>query len=393
VTGTKIKKQHICESYKEYLEIIYHFGNKVMLQKQLLEYALILNLAKDKNEFYKQILELVEVGVIKRERFASFGKITCLHTLKLRKFGISFVEGKSSTQAVGAVRIANSNERIVLSMFKNTYVLKRLIPRLNKSQKDITVDSIKSLIKQDRSNILFNRNQGLNYLKNLDEDVIQHHFCKDFYQSELNILIEINHRRSIGLSKGSKASRGKGVRGTKKRPPKSSLKALETAIERFKENKSAHAMTKQEKLDKYNIDTMINSHCFVIQLREVAGQFVATILIFDTINSQDLNKIGMKIAMIYNYFFNLMKTGAPFLLKVGVVCLDSEALRNVEAEATKKVYDFSTKVEKGKRLSLILKSWKVTEDKQEQHLDIRFTHYNLTDEYLEGIKYSNLKRN
>lgn len=393
MTGTKIRKQRVCEAYKEYLEIIYHFGNKVMLQKQLLEYALTLNLAKDKHEFYKQILELVEAGVILRERFASFGKITCLHTLKLRKFGISFVEGKNSTQAVGAVRKANSNERIILSMFKNTYVLKKLIPRLSKSQKDITVDCIKSLIKQDMSNIFFNRNQGLVYLKNLDEVVVQNHFCKNFYQTEISNLMKINQRRSMGLSKGSKASVGKGVRGTKKRPPESSLKALKTATERLEESEGTSVMTKQQKLDKYNIETLINNHCFVIQIKEIAGQFVATILVFDIINSQDLNKIGMKIAMIYNYFFNLMKTNAPFLLKVGVVCFDNEALRNVEAEAIKKVYDFSTKVEKGQKLSLILKDWKVTEDKQEQHLDIRFTHYNLTNDYLEGIKHSNLKRN
>ena len=392
MTVTILRKQHVCEVYKEYLEIIYHFGNKVILQKQLLEYALKLNLARDRNEFYKQVLELVEAGVVLREPFASFGRVTRLHTLKLRKYGIRFVEGKNSSQSVGAVRKANSNERIILSIFKNKYILKRVIPRLNKTT-DKSIRGIQSIIKRDMSNILSNRNQGLSYLKSIDQKVIHNYFSESSFQSEIDQLEKVNFRRSQGLSKGSKATVGKGVRETKLRTLKSTEKALETAIERVNSIHATSSMTKQEKLNNFNIDTMINNHCFVIQVKEIAGQFVATILIFDINNSQDLYKIGMKIAMIYNYFFNLTKTGTPFLLKVGVVCFDSEGQRNVETESTKKVHDYSTKVEKGKRLSLILKNWKVTEDKQEHHLDIRFTHYNLTDDYLEGIKYSNLKRN
>ena len=97
-----------------------------MLLKQLHEYSRVLGLSKSYSQFLGQIQELIEGDVLRKEAFVAYGRNTQLHMLTIRKYGIRFIEGKKDSQSVGAVPKANTNERILISIFKNSYILDKI---------------------------------------------------------------------------------------------------------------------------------------------------------------------------------------------------------------------------------------------------------------------------
>ena len=97
--------------------------------------------------------------------------------------------------------------------------------------------------------------------------------------------------------------------------------------------------------------------------------------------------------MFFRYLKNDEILGLPtFKLKIGLICLDEEAEKNMQVASHKKIKDYHTKEVKGEQLKVILKNWGISEDMQEKYIDILFKNYNLTNRFLEGVKYSNLVR-
>lgn len=369
-----------------------------MLLKQLYEYALAFGLVNSQTQFYLQIKELIEADILRKEPFVAFGKTTQLHMLTMRKYGIRFIEGKKDSQSVGAVPKANTNERVLISLFKNSYILDKIIPRLKKHYGEISYDNIILMLEQDKSTILYNKNKGLEYLYSWSDSFLNQYCDVDSVKFDISILEDLQRRRKRGLKRGSESSQGKG-KGKLSSGAENVLEEvqnhyedyLETKRDIFKEDR------KYDKLMNYNIDSMLNSYSYISQLKEIKGVFTVTVLIFDINNRQDIYKMGMNIASIYHMFFrylmNNLKFGVPnFKLKVGIVCLDEEAEKNMIAGSQKVIKDYISKEEKGEQLKVTLKNWNISEDVQEKYIEVLFTNYNLTNRYLDGVKYSNLKR-
>ncbi|PAF31773.1 hypothetical protein [Paenibacillus sp. 7516] len=356
------KKQRVSERYHEYLFIIYHFGNKVILMKQLFRYARILGLAQSYSVFYGQIKELAEAEIIRREPFTAYGKKTQLHMLTLKKFGIRFVEGKGSSQSVAAVPKSYTNERILVSIFKNCYILNKLIPRIQQKCPNITVETVIELIDKDHSNILESKNQGVVFLYNiLDCSTLHPYLNSDEINYEINRLTDIKQKRLVGLVGGASSS----------------------------ECKDQISMSpKLTKLDSYSIDSLINAHVYIAQVKIVQNKPLITLLLFDVYNKQAIYRMATQIACAFHMFGRYFN---DFSLRVGIVGIDDVACRILESEAEAVVSDFFTKEIKGSRLSRILADWRVSSIEQEL-IQIRFTHYDITNQYLEGIKHSNLIR-
>ena len=89
--------------------------------------------------------------------------------------------------------------------------------------------------------------------------------------------------------------------------------------------------------------------------------------------------------MFYRYF------NCEFLLKFGIVSIDEFASKNLKTQSETTVRDFITKEKKGTRLSAILRDWHVNDIMQNQ-IEVQFTDYGITNEFLDGIKHANLRR-
>ncbi|MFC7370758.1 hypothetical protein ACFQPF_03620 [Fictibacillus iocasae] len=392
---TTKRKETVCKQYSLYLKIIYHYGNKVMLFKQLHQYSEALGLSKSYSHFHNEIKDLIEANILRKEPFIAFGKTTQLHFLTMRKYGIRFIEGKNNSAAVGAVPKANTNERILISLFKNSYILDKIIPRLNKHHIDVCYESINKMLRDDKSTILFNKNKGLEYLNTWNDVFVQKYFDVDAVKYDIKSLQDVNEKKMQGLKKGSKASVGKGngklLSGTEN--------SLETIQERYYELPITErgVNDKYNKLNKYNIDSMLNGYSYISQIKLVKDVFTITVLIFDINNHQNIYKIGTQIASIFHMFARYINNdlfigSSNFKLKIGVISLDEQADSNLKNKAYKKVRDYISKEMKGQQLQVILKNWNVSEDICEKYIEVHFANYNLTNRYLEGIKYCNLIR-
>lgn len=395
---TNKRKERVCKQYSLYLNIIYQFGNKVMLLKQLYEYAQALGLVNSQPQFYLQIKELIEADILRKEPFVAFGKNTQLHMLIMRKYGIRFIEGKKDSQSVGAVPKANTNERVLISLFKNSYILDKIIPRLKKHYDEISYDRITQMLEQDRSTILYNKNQGLEYLYSWRDSFLNQYCDVNLVEFEISNLEELQKRRKRGLKMGSESSQGKG-KGKVSSCAENVLEEVQNRYKRHLEDKrdTFKEDRKYNKLINYNIDSMLNSYSYISQLKEIKGTLTVTVLIFDINNRQDIYKVGMHIASIYHMFFRYLKNEGKlevpkFKLKVGIVCLDEEAEKNMIVGSRKMVKDYITKEEKGEQLKITLRNWNISDDIQEKYIEVLFTNYNITNRYLDGVKYSNLKR-
>ncbi|WFA83410.1 hypothetical protein [Paenibacillus amylolyticus] len=383
-------KQFVCERYSEYLYIIYHFGNKVILIKQLYRYAQEFGLANSYSAFYGHIKQLINAEIIRKEAFLAYGRKTQLHMLTLKKFGIRFVEGKVSSQYVAAVPKANSNERILVSIFKNCYILNKIIPRICKRGRNVTFEQVIALVNQDNSNILNARNQGIELLYKIqDSSAALHPFLNiNEINYEINKLKEIMQKRSMGLRKGSMASEGKGVGKVYSTPERALAEFVGGKEIKIEMDSQMYASLKSRKLDCYSIDSMLNAHMYVAQVKIIQGRPLITLLMFDIHNKQNVYSMATKIACAYRMFDRYFN---DFSLKIGIVGVDEVACRVLESDSKAIVRNFYTKEIKGSKLSQILTDWQVNYVGQER-IHFHFTHYDITNQYLDGVKYANLLR-
>ncbi len=378
-------KQAVCEKYRTYVEIIYTFGNKVMLMKQLYQYAELLGIASNFSSFYNSIMELVHAEVIRKEPFVAFGKKTQLQMLSLRKYAIRFIEQKLDSYSVASLPKRSGNERILLSIFKNCYIINKVVPRIRKEMGEVSFESIVKMLKRDYSTILFSKNQGISFLSELrDDKKLQHILNVEGIDQCLGRMRDIKQKHLDGFRRGSFMSEGKG-RGNTRSSSHSPLADLEDLVDA----RVAKDPTKEEKIDYYTIDTMLSFNAYIAQIKIKDGKVNVTVLIFDIHNKQNIYRTVTHIACIYNMlnrFFN-----SEFLLRIGIVSIDEFASKNLKAQAESKPIDFNSKERKGTRQSIILREWRVDEEMQMQ-IDVQFVDYDITNQFLDGTKHANLIR-
>lgn len=389
---TNKEKETICQRYKLYLDIIYRFGNKVIVMKQLYAYAKVLGITKTYSVFLGHIHELVLAEIVRQEPFTAYNKVTSLHMLTLRKFGIRYFEGKQNSQSVGAVPKSNTNERILTSLYKNCYILDKIVPRIQQKQSYVTLEMILSTLENDMSTLMYNKNQALDYMNNyligLEQSLDMNN-----YEWAVRDLQLVKSKRMEGLKKGAMASHGKGI-GNHFSYAKD---AVNEVVMKVEENHGKFTISnKQRKIDFYTIDSMLTAFIYIVQMKqqyvENGGCYLTiTILIFDINNKKDIYSIATHTACVYDMFKRLLKDDLNFKLKVGVVSLDEEASNLVQIEAEKVVRDPRSKESRGNRLENTLVSWGIT-PRDREHIQIQFTHYDITDRFLEGKKHLNLMR-
>ncbi|WP_025676890.1 hypothetical protein [Paenibacillus massiliensis] len=383
MTVSTANKQVVCEKYRVYLEIIYHYGNKVILMKQLYKYAQIMGISRSFSKFYSSIMELVNAEILRKESFSAFGKKTQLQMLVIRKYGIRFLENKSDSYSVASVKKALGNERILLSIFKNQYILNKIIPRIQKKDKELTLGEIIVLLEQDNSTVLYNKNQGLSsLLKMRNVATLQKHMDMSSIDQDIEKLQKIKRRMEDGLKKGSKASEGKG-RGRLRVPEMSLLDGVENS------SKKNRDLSKEERIENYTFDTMLAFNAYVAQIRIIEDIVKITVLIFDIHNRSNIYKIITHVACMYHMFERYFR--GKIELKVGIVSVDDIASDNLKIQSESAAINFVSKERRGTRLSHLLKSWHV-DDVMQEHIEVHFVDYDITNRFLDGIKHANLLR-
>lgn len=398
---TNQEKIAICQKYEPYLRIINDFGNKVILRRQLWEFAKKIGIARFESIFAGQIQALIDAEIIKTEIFSVSGRQTQHRILILKKFGLRYLAGKTDpgdSQNVSPVPKLESNERILLSIFKCTFLLDKVIPKLYKRKTEISLDDIYHEINRLDMSLLYAKNKGIDYARYYQEKF--GFYLNDEIQIQINAMQDSLDKRQKGLAKGSKSS-GKSKRATS---GVEQGKAVETKAKTHKEKKKEGAYSEKDlKMMNYNFDNMIKGNIHIVHVKEVEFNeeneetgLKVTALLFDHTNSQDLHNFGRQIACLYQMLHGMMARypnnhSKIYDLKLVVVIAgyDQEAVDSMKRRASEKIYS-KVHNKHGERLKIILENWKINPGMQDKHLTIHFTNYDITDRYMEGRKFANL---
>lgn len=400
---TNAKKTEICNKYKQYLEIIDVIGNKVMLQKQLVEFVLELGIEKHSIDVTKALLELEHYQIIKKEQFLN----TTHKVIVFKKYAIRYLSGATRSKDVGAVPKSNSPERVLLSVFKSHYILTRVIVALKQKGMAVTFSNIKSRINENNSSILYSKNAGSKYFEHIKENGLKSILTTESEEA-LNLMKAQSEVRKKSLVKGSTATDGKG-----KGNLTSGLEdPLREALENYKaENLIKAIKPKEKKLSNFNLDGMFNAYTYVGQIKKAKESIVAskvgneegaepittlydvitiTILDFDLFNVQDFYKIVRNISAIHAMFLRYFNNAIIVKLKYGVIAYDSVAEQNLREESVRKGINPKTKEPyKHQRFYELLKLNNVDEEHWKD-IELKITNYNITDNYMDGAKYANI---
>lgn len=234
------------------------------------------------------------------------------------------------------------------------------------------------------------RHQGIELLYKIqDSSAALHPFLNiSEINYEINRLKEIKQKRSMGLRKGAMASEGKGfgkVYSTHGRALAEFVRGNEIEMGM---DSQMYASLKSRKLDYYSIDSLLNAHVYVAQMKIIQRRPQITLIMFDIHNKQNVYRMATQIACAYQMFERYFN---DFSLRIGIVGVDGVACKVLESDSKAEVRDFYTKEIKGSKISRILADWRVNYVKQER-IHVHFTHYDITNQYLDGVKHSNLMR-
>jgi hypothetical protein len=412
---TNQEKIVVCEKYQDYLKIIDGFGNKVMLMKQLEEFAKVLDLAPGHSTFIHHMKALLEADIIKTDPFFINNRKTQHKIIILKKFALRYL--KDEVGAGGSQRVAPvppvSNDRILLSIFKSSLILQRFVPMIQKLNGKVELQNIFNLIEARRMSVLFEKNKGLDYAKWFRDEF------NEYLNNEINYQIErleaVHVKRTSGLKQGSKTSEGKGKAVIDRSGAKEGQKAI-TSEQLYKElskvqKKAEEISPKEQKIAGFSFESMIRANTHIIQVSKKTKDFANTgimlphslhvqALLFDYRDTQDLYTISKQIACLYQMLNDLMGRVHPenmieqdieLYLKIGVVAFSPLSRKNLENKANEKIYSRFNDDE-NTRLKISLKNWGIGYDQFEQFIDVKFTDFDTENIYLEGKKYANLQK-
>jgi len=387
----KITKQEeklkLCADYADYLKIIYHFGNKIMLQKQLFQYAKLFTLVGSEAIFTQVIKYLEEKGIIKREAFVPYGLKTQHKVIILTKFAIGYLENKKPDTVNGVAKNKN-DERAMLSVFRNEYIIEVLIPFLKLRNIDINLESIIRVLNRRKNSLLFERNQGLAYLKTLRE-IDNKKFNYTFVESEIERLIRTAKKRQLGIQKA--------LENRKNTPAKLSQGSQKPTLETGSQDPILEAQfrkkkykTKDEKIESYNIDSLFSSF-MASEFLKLDNDFILQLNVFDISDSTNFYRLATQIACAYIYFKNFALHDEMLKVNVTIYTASSGSLEKIKKEANRFV-EVQGLTEKRTLLNATLRNWKV-DDNMQTFIKFEYRTLEITEKYLDGKKYKNLLQN
>ncbi|MBI6089043.1 hypothetical protein H8J89_13605 [Clostridium perfringens] len=300
---TNKAKEEACIKYKSYLDVIDKLGNKIMLEKQLISLCVKLNIARDRFIVLKAIQDLEKAEVIKKINFGdSNNKI-----IIFKKYAIRFLGGFNSSQQVAAVPKVNSNNRYYLSYFKVQFILNTIILSMEKKNMKLTLDSLISYIERLNSNILYRKNNVLEYYNNLNKK-----FNNDINKDEFNRSLELLDKEYINLTNNL---------GRKK---------IDISEDKFiKRNRK----TKWDYLAEATIGTLIRKDIYIAQIIKKEDYININAYFFDVLNSQNSKNIILNYSICYTLFKRLFNCNIK--LKFNYVARDEIAKINVVNKLTK----------------------------------------------------------
>lgn len=403
------QKLLVCEKYKGYLELLYHFGNKIMLQTQLEQYARAMNLAKAHSTFMYHIKELKENEIIKTEPFFINNRTTQHHIIVLKKFAIRFMKGYTDiggSQQVAPVPPLKSNDRILTTIFRNEFILAKVIPNILDKQGKVEFQDIENYLIRRKSSLLVPKNKGIEYAKKIQFD-LQGRVEDSVFQRKVELLEVGWENRKKGLLKGSQSTKGKGLatiaeseadKGKKEEISISNQQAsdekkketegvIKTSDEKFYSTFTASSK-KEEKIQNYTFEQMIRANLHIISMTGNTDLTVHAVL-FDIGNTQNLYAFGTHIACLYRMLRDI--TTVEINLNVGIIGFDAEAMANMEKESKAKIRNPYKQIDE-ERMIQTLKNWGC-EASDLPNIHIKYSHYDITNKYLEGKKFANLKKN
>ena len=114
-----IYKEQICIKYKKIIEIIGVLSKGYIIQKQLIQYMIILDIANSEYKCRKIIEELQDAELIKKINFED----TKNKIILLRKYAIRFLQDKKGSKSVGAISTCTTSKRYYKSIFINHFIL------------------------------------------------------------------------------------------------------------------------------------------------------------------------------------------------------------------------------------------------------------------------------
>lgn len=410
---TNQEKIAVCEKYEDYLKIIHEFGNKVMLLKQLQEFAIELGYAKTYSSFMYQIQALFDNEIIKTEPFFVAGRKTQHHIVILKKFALRYLKGETASgggRKVAPVPKLKSNDRILLSTFKSSFILQKLIPSLRKHKDKVELIDVFNELEKGYSSILYEKNQGVKYAQKFFDGFSSH---IDEYQFgvQLGHMQDTADKREKGLLKGSYSSIGKGI-ATRSKSGVEEGKSLKESVKSYNNSMSVDEdpkvvkqrtgelqvfeSNKTKKIFQYSFEHMLRANMYVVKAKEtfnekgVATGLDLTVLLFDYKNSQDVYSFGTQIACTFLMFNQLLKETSKLTMKVGIIGFDETACESIR-ESAKEVVRNPHNQNEGQRLSLTLKNWQIKRGMKEG-LTISYAHYDITNSYMDGKKLANLLR-
>lgn len=300
---TNKAKEEACIKYKSYLDVIDKIGNKTMLEKQLISLCVKLNIARDRFIVLKTIQDLERNEIIKKINFGSSNNKIII----FKKFAIRFLGGFNSSQQVAAVPKVNSNNRYYLSYFKVQFILNTIIPSMEKKKKELNLDGLLEYIDGLNSNILYRKNNVLEYYSNLNKK-----FNNDINNDEFNRSLEnlskeyINLTNNLGRKKIN-ISEDKPIKKTRK--------------------------TKWDYLAEATIGTLIRKDIYIAQIIKKEDYININAYFFDVLNGQNIRNIILNYSICYTLFKRLFNCNIN--LKLNYVARDKIAKINVVNKLTK----------------------------------------------------------
>lgn len=294
---TNKAKEEACIKYKSYLDVIDKLGNKTMLEKQLISLCIKLNIARDRFIVLKVIQELEKNEVIKKINFGgSNNKI-----IIFKKFAIRFLGGFNSSQQVAAVPKVNSNSRYYLSYFKVQFLLEVVIPNMEKKSKELSLDSLMEHIDCLNSNILYSKNNVLEYYHNL------YKFKNDINEDELKRSLELLNKEH------NKLINNLGRKKTNEFEDKS-----------IKRNRK----TKWDYLAEATIGTLLRKDIYIAQIFKKNNDMKISIYYFDVLNGQNASNIALNFSICYTLFKRLFNCNVKLYFRVAAK--NEIARKNIE---------------------------------------------------------------
>ncbi|MDI6220632.1 hypothetical protein KLJ98_15295 [Clostridioides difficile] len=284
---TNERKQIVCEKYDIYLRIINDLGNKIMLQKQLVQIAIELGIAKTEFEAMRATIELEQAEIIKKIKFSNTNNKFIL----FKKYAIRYLAGANDGNAVAGLTTVNSNKRYVESIMYVEFILRVLIPSAKKAKGEITYDTLLKAIDEFNCNILYKANDMEEYYKNIwNKNTLK--LDKEELENDISILLKEKEVR-IGNLRGVKSS-----------------------------NINKKRKNKEEQLYTSNLATLARKNIFIANMNYVHK--VEKIKIIAYYFNIAVDKNTTTVALNYSITYNTLKRlfGGNIILEFKIVVID-----------------------------------------------------------------------